>query len=189
MKTRLVGLIVLCGVSAISSAHCETNISAAVTRPDGTLSVPGEAEVPACGMTGKWTELPGKSSERYLSRHFMFLIPQQPPAMELYLTQDRASGTPDGLFEIGLVHGYVGSFASKAGFVAGDLAFEDCTVGGVKAKRCKVKLTRDQRALWIYAYIYVRPTSLTFLTVRPDSEAGPAIERYLGTVRFLPAAR
>ena len=114
----------------------------------------------------------------------MFLIPNQSPAMELYLTRSRTAEKPDGLFEIGLVDGYANSFAAKAGFTVENLAFEDCTIGGAKAKRTKVKLTRDQRTLWIYAYIFAKPTSLTFLTVRTDPDVRPSIERYLGSVQF-----
>jgi len=179
------GLVVLSLVSlATLPARAETNELAAVIQSDGTVSVSGQVDVPACGMTGKWTELLGKSSDQHLSRHFMFLIPKQAPAMELYLTRDRSGAKPDGAFEIGLVGGYVKGFAGKAGFKAEEVVFADCTIGTVPAKRCQVKLTRDQRSLWVYAYVFVRPTSLTFVTVRPDPDARQSIEHYLATVQF-----
>lgn len=187
MNTRLLwlGLASLClrGV-AVFPARADTNELAVVIQADGTVSLPDVAEVPAYGSTGKWTELPGKSSDRYLSRHFMFLIPDHAPALELYLVSDRSGEKPDGAFEMGLIGGYVNGFAGKAGFTADDPKFENCTVGATKFKRCKVKLTHDQRTLWVYGYIYVRQPSLTFLSVRPDPDAQAAIERYLATVRL-----
>jgi hypothetical protein len=44
--------------------------------------------------------------------------------------------------------------------------------------------TRGDRRLWLYAYVYVRRPSLTFLTLRPRQDAEPAIEDYLKTVRL-----
>jgi hypothetical protein len=40
------------------------------------------------------------------------------------------------------------------------------------------------RSLRVYAYVFVRRPSLTFLTLRPDPDAGPKIEDYLKTVRL-----
>ena len=187
MKIGLIrgGLVALGAVGClVLPARAETNDLAVVVQQDGTVSVSGQVEVPAYGRTGKWTELPGKSSDRYQTRHFMFLIPNQAPALELYLVRDRSGEKPDGAFEIGLVGGYVKGFADKAGFLAGELKFEDCTIGSAKVQRGKVKLTREQRTLWVYASIYVRQPSLTFLSVRPDAEAQPVLERYLATARF-----
>jgi hypothetical protein len=178
-------LAALCVVGWTTSLPAQaTNELAVVVQQDGTLSLPGSAQVPPYSMTGKWVEVPGKSFDRYVTRHFLFTIPNQSPAVELYLVHDRSAEKPDGAFEIGLARGYVSGFAGTAGFKAGDLVFEDCAIGSTKAKRGRVKLTRDQRTLWVYAYIYVREPSLTFISVRPDADAQPVLERYLGTIRL-----
>lgn len=169
---------------ASCTAWAETNELVAVIQSNGFVSVSGLATVPPCGMLGKWTELPSKSSPDYLTRHFMFLVPQQAPVMELYLTRPQTTPKSNAGFEIGLVQGYVNGFAGKAGFKADAVVFEDNKIGAEKIKRCKVKLAREPKALWVYAYIYTRPTSLVFLTVRPDPDAQPTIERYLATVQF-----
>ena len=82
------------GLTAPLSAQT-TNELAVVLQRDGTLVVLGNAQVPPFSLTGKWTETPGKYSERYLTRHFMFMVPGESPAVELYLVHDRSGAKPD----------------------------------------------------------------------------------------------
>jgi len=180
------GRVALCSFALSTvTARADTNSPAASVPSDGTLAIAGVAEVPSMGATGKWIEMPGKSSDEHLTRHFMFLVPDQAPPLELYLAWEPSRAVSDGTFETGLVDGYVNGFAGKAGFKAADVKFEDCAIGGAKARRCKVQLSRDKRTLWIYAYVFARSTSLVFVSVRPESDAQPVIERYLATVRLL----
>ena len=73
--------------------------------PDGTLSVQASAEIPPYAGNGRWQESTARSSSRFLTRHFLFAIPAQPPAMEVYVTTDRTNEPPDGVFEISMVRG------------------------------------------------------------------------------------
>ena len=141
-------------------------------------------EVPPCSKYGNWTEMEKKESSRYSIRHFLFVVPNKPPALELFVTHDRANEPPAGVFEIGLVRGYVSGFASKAGFTFSGLVFEDLTIGSTGVKRCLVQLSSDQRKIWVYAYLYPRKPSLTFITVRAESNARSSIENYLTTLRL-----
>ena len=89
-------LAALCVVGWTTSLSAQaTNELAVVVQPDGTLALPGSAHVPPYSMTGKWIETPGKYSERYLTRHFMFMVPGESPAVELYLVHDRSGAKPD----------------------------------------------------------------------------------------------
>lgn len=104
--------------------------------------------------------------------------------MELYVSQDLTEEPPDGAFEIGLVGGYLSGFSSGAGLRYAEPVWDDVVIGGIRLKRCRVELTRGERRLWLYAYVFVRRPSLTFLTLRPRQDAGPAIEDYLKTVHL-----
>ncbi len=133
---------------------------------DGTVTVAGGAEVPPYPGTGRWTEGTPKSSTRYVVRQFRFLGPSGPPAMELYVTRDLTAEASDGAFEIGMVRGFVTAFGSQAGFVPGQLVVRDELLGGGRVKQCRVALSRGDRTIWLYAYIFPRQPSLTFLTIR-----------------------
>ncbi len=141
-------------------------------------------EVPPYSKYGNWTEKEKKESSRYFIRHFLFMVPNKPPALELFVTHDRADEPPEGGFEIGLVRGYVSGFASKAGFTFSGLVFEDLAKGSTKVKRCLVQLSSEKRKIWVYAYVYPRKPSLTFITVRAESNARESIENYLTTLRL-----
>ena len=112
------------------------------------------------------------------------MVPNKPPALELYAKHDRAHEPPDGVFEIGLIRGYVSGFASKAGFTFGGLVLEDLAIGSAKVKRCLLPLSKDKTKIWVYAHIYPRTPSLTFITVRAESDAREGIENYLATLRL-----
>lgn len=151
---------------------------------DGTLVIQGSAEVPRYSADGRWAEGTPRSSARNAVRHFRFLVPNGPPAIELYVTRDLTNAPPDGAFEIGLVHGFLSSFGSGAGFRPGALVVEEAKVGAAAVKRCRAELTKGGQTLWLYAYIFPRNPSLTFLSLRPQSDASPGIEGYLGGVRL-----
>ena len=169
---------------AIPLAAAETNGPAISLMEDGTLAIRGSAEVPRYAGDGRWTEMRGKSSARYVTRHFLFVVPNAPPAMELYVTGDRTGDPPDGGFEIGLVSGFLSGFSSKAGFRHDEPLFDDTVAGSSRMKRCRVELSKGERKLWLYAYVFLRQPSLIFLTVRPRSDASTSIEDYLKRVRL-----
>ena len=69
---------------------------------DGTVVTSNGATVPPFPRAGRWTEFEGRSSDRYDIRHFMYVVPHESPAIELYVTTDKRDETPDGAFETGL---------------------------------------------------------------------------------------
>jgi hypothetical protein len=183
MRTLLIIALCLWGLAGPLGAAEEIQHSVSILD-NGTIALPNNGEVPPYSKSGKWTEMEKKESDRYVIRHFLFMVPNKPPALELYVKHDRANEPPDGVFEIGLVRGYVSGFASKAGFTSGGLVFEDVAIGSDKVKRCLVPLSKDKRKIWVYAYIYPRKPSLTFLTVRAEPDARDGIENYLTALRL-----
>jgi hypothetical protein len=165
-------------IAALAQAGA-TDLSISIGA-DGTLRIQGSAEVPRYPAEGRWTEVAGRSSDRWVTRHFLFLAPDQPPAMELYVSQSLRGDAPDGVFEIGLVTGFLGGFASRAGFRHETPAFDETLIARSRAKRCRVELTKGARRLWLYAYVFPRRPGLTFLTLWPRSDEAAAIEGYLG---------
>jgi hypothetical protein len=152
--------------------------------PNGTVSVAGGARIPPYPGPGRWTEGTRRSSERHVVRHFLFIGPGGPPAMELYVTQDLTGDTADGVFEMGLVRGFLSSFGSQVGFVPAPLVVREGVLDGKAIKRCRAALSRAERTIWLYAFIFPRQPALTFLTLRPQPDADAEIESYLTTVRF-----
>ena len=180
---RNVLLFSVCWVT-IAPAAAETNSPAIAIREDGTLAIQGGAEVPRYAEDGRWTEMRGKSSARYVTRHFLFTVPSGPPAMELYVIRDLTGEPPDGAFEIGLVSGFLSGFSSKAGFRHDEPIFDDAMVGSARVKRCRVELSKGEKKIWLYGYVFLRPSSLIFLTLRPRADASRSIEDYLKGVRL-----
>ena len=183
MRRLLIITLCLWGLAAPLEAVEEIQPSVAILD-NGTIALPNNGEVPPYSKYGNWTEMEKKESSRYFIRHFLFMVPNKPLAIELFVTHDRADEPADGGFEIGLVRGYVSGFASKAGFTFSGLVFEDLGIGSTKVKRCLVQLSSDQRKIWVYAYVYPRKPSLTFITVRAESDATGSIENYLATLRL-----
>jgi hypothetical protein len=168
----------------LAAAGAETPGPAVSFAEDGILAIQGSAVVPRYAADGRWVEVQGKSSPRWATRHFLFTGPDGPPAMELYVSQNLAGERPDGAFEIGLVGGFLSGFGVKSGFRHREPVFEDASLGSNRVKRCRAELSRGDRTLWLYAYVFVRQPSLTFLTLRPRSDASGRIEEYLGSVRL-----
>ena len=171
-------------VAPLTVAATETDVLPISIMEDGSLTIPGSAEVPRYAEDGRWTETRGQSSARYATRHFMFMPASGPPVMELYVTRDLTNELPDGVFEIGLVSGFLRGFGSGTGLRYEEPAFEEVVVGGARLKRCRVELAKDDRRVWLYAYVLLKRPSLTFLTVRPRPDARAAIEDYLTKVRL-----
>ena len=168
----------------VAVAAAQTNDPPVSIREDGSLVIPGAAEVPPYAEGGRWTETPGRSSSRHLSRHFMFVASGgPPPAMELFVTRDLVDEPPDGAFEIGLVGGFLRGFTSGTGFRYEPPIFEAGFIGPLPMRRCRVRLSKDDAELWLYAYVLLARPSLTFLTVRRQPDARPAIESFLSRVR------
>lgn len=185
-RVRVLAAIALLTLSAwptIRLPAAEPEAAIAILS-DGTVTIAGGAEIPPYSETGRWTEGTRQSSPRYVVRHFRFLGPSGPPAMELYVARDLTGDTPDGVFEIGLVRGFLSGFGSQAGFVPGELVVHDALLGGARVKRCRAALARGERTIWLYAYTFPRQPSLTFLTLRPQPDAATEIETYLTTVRL-----
>ncbi len=168
----------------VSLAAAGANSPAISLREDGTLAIQSSAEVPRYAAAGQWIEMTGEASARFVNRHFVFTVPNGPPAMELYVTHALTGGAPDGVFEIGLVGGFLSGFSSKAGFRYDNPVFDETVVGSARVKRCRVELAKGDKRIWLYAYIFVREPSLTFLTVRAQADAGRSIEEYLHRVRL-----
>jgi len=175
----LILAVVPAGVRAASAGG-----AAATITPAGSIVIRGATVVPPFPKAGRWTEFPGKSSDRYETRHFMYMVPSESPAIELYVATDKNNERPDGVFGIGLVTGYFSGFASKAGLKFEDPVFEERYIGPATVKRTLVKLSDDRRTLWVHAYIYPRTSSLTFIAIRAKDGAQEDIERYLAGVEM-----
>ena len=175
--------LILAGVPEGVHAASE-GVAAATITPAGSISTRDGTGIPPFPKAGRWTELRGKSSDRYETRHFMYVVPSEPPAIELYVTTDRRNEPPDGVFEIGLVQGFVSGFASKAGLKFSYPVFEERDIGPAKVKHTLVKLSDDRRTLWVHAYIYPRTPSLTFIAIRAKDGAQGDIEKYLSGVEI-----
>ena len=173
----LILVMVPLNAHAASDGLAATTISAAggILMGDGTT-------IPPFPKAGRWTELAGKSSERYETRHFIYVVPSEPPLIELYLAADRSADPPDGVIEIGLVRGFVSGFASKAGLQFLDPVFEERRIGPRKVYHTLVKLSGANRTLWVHAYIYPRRPSLTLIAIRAGDAARESIEEYLKTL-------
>ncbi len=182
LAQKLLRVIFLCLTTAVTAAAAGS--PAISIRGGGTLVVQGNAEVPPYGRAGGWTEGTSRSSARFIVRHFLFGAPNAAPLMELYVTRTLTGEPPDGVFEVGLVGGFLSSFASKAGYGYTAPSFDEMVIGGERVKRCRAELSKGDRKTWLYAYIFVRQPSLIFLTLRPDPNAGAGIEEYFRQVRF-----
>jgi hypothetical protein len=168
------------GVRAVSAGGG----AAATITPAGSIVMRGATVIPPFPKAGRWAEFTGKSSDRYETRRFMYMVPNEPPAIELYVATDKNNERPDGVFEIGLVGGFLSGFASKAGLRFEDPVFEERDISPATVKRTVVKLSDDRRTLWVHAYIYPRTPSLTFIPIRAKDGAQEAIERYLAGVEL-----
>jgi hypothetical protein len=154
----------------------------ATTPSAGSIQLPDGSTIPPFPKNGRWTELPGKASERYETRHFLYLVPGESPAIELYTAVDRRNEPPDGVFEVGLVKGFLSGFASKAGLRVQEPVFEERRLGPVSVKRASSRLSDATRTLWVYAYVFPRRPSLTFIAIRPTEEGREQIDAYLQTL-------
>ncbi|MBZ5553298.1 MAG: hypothetical protein LAO21_11305 [Acidobacteriia bacterium] len=151
---------------------------AAIT-PAGKVLVAGGTVIPVYPKPGKWSELTRDSSKRFETRHFVYMVTGESPAIELFVTRDRKAEPPDGVFEMGLVKGFLAGFATNAGFKFNNLVFRDRMLGATKVKYAVLRLTTDRRTLWVHAYIYPRKTSLTFIAIRTQDGAQAELEKYL----------
>ncbi len=156
----------------------------AMLTPAGSVLMSDGTVIPLFPKSGRWAQVGEKSTDRYDTQHFMYLVPSEPPAIELIVAADRSNEAPDGVFEMGLVKGYVSSFATKSGLQFSDPMFGDRNIGGATVKHALAKLWDDRRTLWVHAYIYLRNPSLTFIAIRPSDGAQESIEKYLATVEM-----
>ena len=175
-------LMILVSATAVPAATNEA-VLASVT-PAGTVAVKGGAVVPAFPKPGGWKEMPGKASDRYDTRHFMYFVTGEAPGIELYVCSDRRDEAPDGEFEIGLIDGFIKGFAGKAGFKYDSPVFDDRKIGEAKLKHTMVKLVKDPQILWVHGYIFVRKPSLTFVAIRSKAGGAEDLEKYLAKVKI-----
>jgi hypothetical protein len=154
----------------------------AIITATGSLQISDGTMVPPFPKAGNWTKLQGKSSDRHETQHFMYLVPNGPPAIELYVATDKRGDPPDGVFEVGLVQGFVQGFASKAGLSPEKPVFEEKGIGTGKVMQALVKLSDNRRKLWIQAYIFVRKPSSTFIAIRGQEPVPGEIENYLAGI-------
>jgi hypothetical protein len=181
MRAILVSFLLL-PLFLISAPDACEGAAAAGTPSAGSITLPDGTVIPPYPKNGRWTELPGKTSERYETCHFLYLVPGESPAIELYTAVDRRNQPPDGLFEMGLVKGFLSGFASKAGLRVQAPVFEERRLGPVPVRRASSRLSDATRALWVYAYIFPRRVSLTFIAIRPTDEGREQIDAYLQTL-------
>lgn len=169
--------MMLIGVEASAQGGAATLISSGsiVTR-NGTV-------IPPLPKAGRWTEFEGKSSSRYETSHFMYIVPNESPAIELYVITDKRDEAPDGVFEMGFVKGFVRGFASKTGFKYEEPVFGERNISNAKTRYASVQLSKGSRALWVYAYVYPLKPSLTFIVVTNKEGTQEDIETYLSQVK------
>jgi hypothetical protein len=171
-------LTMLNGVDVSAQGRAATITSA------GTIVTRNGTAVPPFPKAGRWTEFAGKSSDHYETRHFMYIVPNESPAIELYLTTDKHNGAPDGVFEMGLVKGFVGGFTSKAGFNYEEPVFGERKIGTAKTQYTSVSLSKGRVTLWVHAYVYPGKPSLTFIAVTGKGGMQEDIEKYLSQVEL-----
>jgi hypothetical protein len=178
-NTTMALLILLTIVTSDGYAGLSPEGESPRITPDGCVAIEDGTVIPPFQNPGKWTELERKSSDRYAVHQFMYLVPGASPAIEIYITMDRSDEAPDGIFETGLVGGYVKGLASKAGLKYPEPAFEERRIGRARVRRALVNLSDDRRSVWVYTYIFVRKPSLTFIAVRTKNTESASIEDYL----------
>jgi hypothetical protein len=150
--------------------------------PGGSVVVGNGTVVPPFPQPGRWTEFETKSSDRYEIRHFRYMVPNESPAIELFVTTDKRDESPDGVFEMGLVQGFVKGFASNTGFTPEMPVFRERSIGTAKTLAASIKLSNGTRTLRVYAYVYPRKPSLTFITITAREGVEEGIETYLARV-------
>jgi hypothetical protein len=181
VRALVVFVILFAGVTGHAASFL--SVSGKIT-PDGNIVMEDGTIIPPFPQTGKWSDLGGKSYDGYTVRQFIYFVPGASPAIELYLATDGSEQTPDGVFEVGLVGGYVKGFASKAGLRYSEPVFEERRIGRVRANRTLVKLSDDRRSVWLYAYVFLGNPSLTFIAIRAKEAEGPSIEEYLAGIEL-----
>ncbi len=165
--------MVLLGMDAWAQVGGATiTLAGSIVTRNGTV-------VPPFPKVGRWTEFEGKSSDRYETHQFRYMVPNEAPAIELYMTTDKRNEAPDGVFEIGLVKGFVRGFASKAGFKYEEPVFGGRNIGTAKTLYTSVLLSKGRQTLWVHAYVYPRKPSLTFIVVTGNEGRREGIEKYL----------
>jgi hypothetical protein len=183
MRVRVILSLVLALMPLCVYAASE-GVGAATITPSGGILFEDGTTVPPFLKPGRWTEFEGKSNERYETRHFVCLVPGGSPAIELYIAASRNADPPDGVFEVGLVRGFLSGFAGKASLRFSEPIFEQQRIGLTTVTRTMVKLSDARRALWVYAYIYPRRPSLTFIAIRATDDVQQGIETYLQSLEM-----
>jgi hypothetical protein len=156
----------------------------ATITSSGNIQLGDGVVVHPYARTGAWTEFERKSSNRYDVRHFNYMVPGDVPAIELYVVAAKGPDPPDGIFEEGMVRGYVNGFAAKAGFSHAEPVFDERLIGTTRARHTLVRLEKERLTLWIHAYIFARSPSVTFIAIRANSGGEQGIETYLAHLQW-----
>ena len=174
-----VGLSLLMAVTTLAFPPAVAHGGMTTITSSGSIVVGNSTVVPPFPQPGRWTEFEGKSSDRYEIHHFRYMALDESPAIELFVTTDKRDEHPDGVFEMGLVQGFVKGFASNTGFTPEMPVFRERSIGTAKTLNASVKLSNGTRTLRVYAYVYPRKPSLTFITVTAREGVEEGIETYL----------
>src|SRR5262245_64705176 len=172
--TRSCVVLVAACVLTVSLGAAQPNVPAISITAAGAGTSDGAAMVPPYSASGGWKEAKGRSSSKYVTRHFNFMGPSGPPAIELFVAQSLTNSAPDGGFEVGMVGGYLTAFSAGLKMQYTE-TWDDVVIGGVRLKRCRAELSKAERRFWLYAYVFVRQPSLTFVAIRQRADAGPEI--------------
>jgi hypothetical protein len=113
-----------------------------------------------------------------------YMVPGDVPAIELYVAAAKGQDAPDGIFEEGMVRGYIWGFAAEAGFSHSEPVFDERRIGAARVRHTLVRLAKERRTLWIHAYVFVRNPSMTFIAIRANDGEGQSIEDYLARLRL-----
>ena len=176
-------LLVLMAMSVTEVQAATNEVPLATVNASGQVAVVGGMVVPMFPKLGIWRELPGKSSDRYDTQHFMYAVRGQSPSIELYVCADRSGEAADGAFEMGLVRGFIDGLGGKAGLKHDPPEFDERRIGSVKWKHTLVKFEKDQHIVWVHGYIFVHNPSITFIAIRSKEADTEDLEKYLADVK------
>lgn len=166
-------------VFTLNGGKASAQVPAATIAQTGSIVISNGTIVPPPPPAGKWTEGEKKSHDKYILQSFSYVVPKGPPTLYLFVATDQLNSTPDGVFEIGLVRGFVNSFGAENGFKFQDPIFRKQKIGTSFAQATSVEMKNDKQTIWALAYSYPGRPSLTFLVVSGRSAAKEDIEKYL----------
>ena len=79
LVTAAIWLLVLSLMSLPTDASAQGELAVIVRA--GAISIRDGSIIPPFPRSGNWAELPGKSSDRHETRHFMYMVSGESPAI------------------------------------------------------------------------------------------------------------